>query len=227
MKRTTKIFLSVAGILACVGCLQTREDLKGSEESRESQPRYNVPPSIAAAPAHPIAGDPDRNQELLEQVRNLNGRIEVLENELQTMRAAKAAESTASLQKEQELENKVALLTETVGKLENQMGQMSSSPQGAAAPEPEETASARKGPLAQAEEDYKNKNWKSAIVNFQKYRATKGNGKSYAAATYKMAVCFQELGMKQEAKSFFEEVVAKYPGTDDAKKAQFRLKQLR
>ena len=68
------------------------------------------------------------------------------------------------------------------------------------------------------------KKWKDAIVVFSKYRDQFPKGKKYADATYKIGVCFQELGMKEEAKPFLEEVVAKFPGTSEAKKASFRLK---
>lgn len=221
-----KLFI-LGSLVFIAGCLQTRDDLKAREEGRESQPKYNVPPTLQSSnPPARQAADEGLSPDQQEQYRVLNGRIEVLENEIQKLQQAKA-------ERDQDFANKITLLTDSVARMENQIGQMSADQQAAnsLAIDRDEasagSASARKGPLAQAEDDYKNKNWKSAIVNFQKYRATKPNGKSYAAATYKMAVCFQEMGMKPEAKAFFEEIVSKYPATDDAKKAQFRLKQLR
>jgi TolA-binding protein len=45
-------------------------------------------------------------------------------------------------------------------------------------------------------------------------------------ATYKIGVCFQELGMIEEAKAFYDEVIAKYPKSNEAAKATSRLKAM-
>jgi TolA-binding protein len=40
-------------------------------------------------------------------------------------------------------------------------------------------------------------------------------------------VAFHELGKKDEAKAFYEEVVKDFPKSNAARKAQFRLKSLK
>ena len=71
------------------------------------------------------------------------------------------------------------------------------------------------------------KKYKEAIVAFQKYRDGNPKGRSYGDATYKIGVSFQELGLKDEAKTFFEEVTSKFPGSKEAKKAAARMKSLK
>ena len=48
-----------------------------------------------------------------------------------------------------------------------------------------------------------------------------------AELNYKIGVCFQEMGMKSEAKAFFEEVVEGYPKSRTAEKSKYRLKNIK
>jgi TolA-binding protein len=78
-----------------------------------------------------------------------------------------------------------------------------------------------------AEANFQKKAWKDAIVEYQKYRDRNPKGRHYSESTYKIGVCFQELGMRDEAKSFYSEVIAKFPKTKSADKAKIRLKQIK
>ena len=78
-----------------------------------------------------------------------------------------------------------------------------------------------------ADELFKAGDFKKAALSFQKYREAQPKGKKFSEATYKLGVCFQELGMKDEAKTFFEEVIAKFSQSPEAKKAKSRLKSLK
>jgi TolA-binding protein len=60
-------------------------------------------------------------------------------------------------------------------------------------------------------------------LSYERYRSSHPKGKSFAAATLKIGVCFQELGMSDEAQAFYEEVVAKFPKSKEAEKANARL----
>ena len=51
------------------------------------------------------------------------------------------------------------------------------------------------------------------------------NGKKYALATLKIGIAFQELGLKEDAKTFFDDVIAKNPNSPLAKQAKERLKK--
>jgi TolA-binding protein len=75
--------------------------------------------------------------------------------------------------------------------------------------------------------NFEDKKWKEAILSFEQYREKNPKGKHAAEAAYKTGVCFQELGMIEEAKVFYQDVLAKFPQSDMAKKAQSRLKALK
>ncbi len=51
--------------------------------------------------------------------------------------------------------------------------------------------------------------WSDAVTAFQNYREKSTNKKSatYALVTYKIGVCFQELGLGKEAETFYKSVV--------------------
>ena len=225
------------------GCLRTRNDMQGGAEARHSQPTYNTPqatdykgiassnngdsgPNNGAASGAAAVSDtqPIDTQELM---RQLLGRVEVLENDIQTLKNTQANDQAASIAREQEINAKITLLTESVAKLEAQSAAGGGAASAKAAANDNSGNNVQSNPWLQAEEDFKNKNWRSAIANYQKYRMAQPNGKNYAPATYKMALAFQELGLKQDAKAFFDEVITRFPNSEHAKKAQFRVKQLK
>lgn len=217
-----KKLLVIAGVISLSGCLQTREDLKSSEEKKVLQTQVT---SLQRSNADQSA----LYQELEEEIRSLNGKVESLENQLSVDHQQVTGTEKDGQQKIADLTNKVNLLTDTVNKQEQELQQalqaITALQQVKAAPV--EAASKEKGSFAVAESDFEAKDWNKAILGFEKYRNSNPKGKKYAEATYKMAVCFQELGMKKEAKLFFEEVINKFPDSGDAKKAKFRLKQLK
>ena len=88
-------------------------------------------------------------------------------------------------------------------------------------------AEAAKDPWATAEEKFEQKAWRDAILDYEKYRKTNPKGKNFAAATYKIGVCFQEMGSADDARAFFEEVISKFPKAKEAKSAAIRLKKLK
>lgn len=82
--------------------------------------------------------------------------------------------------------------------------------------------------LKTGNEKFEEKKWTEAISQYQAYREKTTNKKSsdYALVTYKIGVCFQELGLKAEAKTFYTSVMKNFEGTDAYKYAKYRLSQL-
>ncbi len=78
-----------------------------------------------------------------------------------------------------------------------------------------------------AQDFFGKKEWKKAILSYQKYVDESSKGKNVADAKYKIGVCFQELGMKEEAMAFYEEVIANYAKAEAGKKAKIRLAKLK
>ena len=58
---------------------------------------------------------------------------------------------------------------------------------------------------------------------YQKFRDQNPKNKKFAKATLKIGLAFNELGLKDEAKTFLEEVVAKFPQSEEAKQAKSKL----
>lgn len=83
-----------------------------------------------------------------------------------------------------------------------------------------------KGNYASGEYWLKKKEWKKAAKGYQEYRELNPNGRRYVDATFKIGVCFENLGLKKEAKAFYQEVVSKAPGSELAKRANKQLKAL-
>ncbi len=225
--------------LSVVGCLKTRAELRGDEpdvstqkqtmiaqrESRKPQPQQ-VPP-----PAYHAQEDTD------EQLRNLSGRIDTVENQMVQLNAAHAGDKDGVNKEKQAFDSKFQAYEEALRKIEAQMHAMNEDigKLRLAMEKPEKTEKAEK-PAGKpqpnkAYEDgetlFAQKKFKEAILSYQKYRDNMPKGKFYADATYKMGVCFQEAGLKDEAKVFFDEVTNKFPGSKEAKKAAFRAKQIK
>ncbi len=72
----------------------------------------------------------------------------------------------------------------------------------------------------QAEKFFKKKNWKSAIITYEKYREKNKKGAFYRQSTFQIGRCFQKLQMYKEAKVFFREVAESFPGSVEAKEAK-------
>jgi TolA-binding protein len=213
-----------------MGCLQTRESLKEEEQSRIMQEQVSV-----LQKSHADSGS--RFEELNADIRSLSGRIEYLEKQISDNEKAKSD----SKSEKEALDKKLEIFQEALGKLEtqvqtlsNELGELKSvKSQAAQAAQTVKDAvdstnkNSKNSGIEAAEVLFKESKWKEAILSYQKYRDTHSKGKFFAEATYKTGVCFQELGMKEDAISFYEEVLAKFPSTDQAKRAKIRLKKLK
>lgn len=237
----TRSTFFVCTLVLLTGCLKTRADLRaeGSEpevqKQTAGQQREERIAKNTSAPAAPAKPPPmttaARFEEYDDQMRHLNGRLDVVENSISQLVAGKQGENAAQAKDKQMLDLKLQAYEEALKKLETQIVTLNDEVarlKTAAAP-PAPVASPRslaKGrtPFDEGEAHFNAKKWKDAIDSYQKYRDSYPKGKSYAEATYKIGACFQELGMKDEAKLFFEEVKEKFPGSKEAKKAAIRLK---
>lgn len=153
-----------------------------------------------------------------EQFRELLGRIEEMEAKASTQGDA------ASQDKVKDLE---AALSEMVGQqeaLKKEIAELRAS--GAKASAAESKKATATGDLAVADKHFSTGNWSVAIEEFQKYRELNPKSTEIPLVTYKIGVCFQELGMKSEAKTFYNSVIKRFPNDRAAKFAKFRLDSL-
>jgi TolA-binding protein len=241
----TRALLPLALLLT--GCLKTRGDLRS--ESTDTTPQVQTAAAqraqaaesgptvtLMAAPGKPAASAA-KVEDMDEQMRNLTGRMEVVENNLNQTTAAADAAHNEYIKDKLTLEQRVMVYEEEFKKLQadiagltEQVTALKTAAAAAPSTAPMVTmmpAPAPKDPLELATEMFAAKKWKEAAAAFQKYREAFPKGKSYADATYKIGVCFQELGLKDEAKSFYDEVIAKFPKAKEAKKASIRNKSLK
>jgi TolA-binding protein len=83
-----------------------------------------------------------------------------------------------------------------------------------------------KNPFELGESRFEQKSWREAIFAYEDYRKSYPKGKNFGAATYKIGVSFQELGMLDDAKPFYDEVISKFPKSKEADRARSRLKAI-
>lgn len=257
MKKLTLIFF----MLALSSCLKTRSELAGVEQeniygermaANQLEAQQSQVTNVASDTAV-VNVTPEEKDEL---IRGLNGRVEVLENQLQTMTKEREEEK-------KQFEQKLTLLQEALVKLENEIhppamaddksadkksdaavasvepGMESSddlarkekgvkNEKGTKAEKSDSKKSEKKlSPLEAGEEYFAKQDWKKAILSFNQYTDETPKGKHVPEAKYKIGVCFQQLGMKEEALAYFEEVAANYGSTDAGKKSKARLAKLK
>ncbi len=217
-------------LILATGCLQTRNDVRSNEQKKVMQQQVvNMQRTNADATS--------RFADVEQTVRDLNGRLEVMENKVGQDSAA-SGESVRSLQtKNAELGERVNSLQEALTLMEKQVFALSAevnsmkSQQAADAKAAQDAAAqaskrAAQNPYELGEEHFGKKEWKQAILSYQKYRDQNPKGAKFADATYKIGVSFQELGLKDEARTFYEEVTKKFPKSDEARRGKIRLKGL-
>lgn len=215
---------ALAGALVLTGCLRTRSDVKEVEQ------RQVLAQTVNTLQKDNADGNA-RFSEVNEELRELRGRVEVVENRLQSGNATDETARKGLMEQNQELTRRLILIQESVTKMDLQIQALNAELMAVKADRSAQTAreatAAAKDPFEQGKEHFGKKDWKSAILSLQKYREASPKGKNVPEATYLIGVCFQELGMRDEARTFYEEVVGKFPKSGEAKKARTRLKSLK
>ncbi len=234
MNMQFKNLVAISLSLFFFSCLQTRSDLGANQQS---QVYHKKNAENQNAEAETVVPKIDERDEL---IRTLNGRVESLEGQLQQIQKEKQTAQSAVNPDSQ----KIALLQEALAKMELQIQKLEGSgdkPNSTPAlkssdanvkiktenkPAATVVATKKQNPFEIAEAHFQSKEWKKAILSYQAYVEEFSKGKSVAEAKYKIGVCFQELGLKDEASAFYEEVVAGYAKTESGKKAKIRLSAL-
>lgn len=172
-----------------------------------------------------------RFNDLDEDIRQLHGRVEVVENRLTQYDNQQQSLAKGDSERLNEANQKFTMVQQELIRMQNEIdqlkGQLASQQAQSSASAAQSAADAKKNSMELADESFEKKEWRKAILNYQKYRETNPKGKKVAEATYKMGVCFQELGMNDEARTFYDEVIAKFGKSDEARRARTRLKSLK
>ncbi|HEY1078625.1 MAG TPA: tetratricopeptide repeat protein [Bdellovibrio sp.] len=213
--------------LFLTGCLKTRNEVRDNEQ-RQVQQQQTVSMQKAEASS--------RVTDLEEQIRELTGRVDVVENRQGQSNSGVENALKSTSEQNRDLNQKVAILQEALIKMEKEVyalnAEMGALKAQKAAAQAEAVAAAntknsKKDHFEAAQKSFDSKEWKQAILSYQKYRDEYPKGQKFADATYKIGVSFQELGMKDEAKTFYDEVIGKFPKSEEARRAKIRLKGLK
>ena len=223
-----KIFVIALLGFASVGCLKTRSQVEQQDQTKVQGSKQAQNQNEAQNAANvPEEKPPIDEKELLRQTM---GKVEVLEAEIAQLKTSQAAQAqNGSVDPE-----KFRLMQEVVVRLEAKMAAMDAEKQAQIAQAQAKVAAADEAAKQSkftafqiAEAHFKNKEWKKAILSYQKYSEEMPKGKFVSDAKYKIGVSFQELGLKDEAVAFYEEVIAQFPNSENGKKARYRLSQIK
>lgn len=213
---------------ALTACLRTRADLRQETEQKTEMK------SQLSQLQRSEARDELRFQEYETQFRQINGRMESLEYKWEQSQRLKEETLSSQEAEKSQREERMRIFEEALRALEGQVQQLTqelelikSENAALALAKEKQAVSLQKGNFKSATEAFAKKDWKAAIVGFQKYREMNPKGRHYALATFKIGVCFRELGMAADSKAFFEEVVEKFPKNKEAAQAKTYLKSLK
>lgn len=213
--------------LLVTGCLTTRSDLQGGTQQKSEIDVIREEKTQGLM----------RLTQIEEQLRSMNGRMEVLESQAQNQGATRGeAINNESFMR---LEEKFDILRKAVDELDRKVsGKKSGSVSNKKAlksvkalplkktPDVKKKASMasiKSTPFDRAEGHLKNNNFIKAIDGYQKYRELNPNGLRYDRATYNIGIAFSKMGFHDEAKVFFEEVSRDGKDSSLAKMAKAHL----
>lgn len=212
--------------------LQTRTQMQQQEEKKVIQEQVKGLQTTRADTQNKI-------QEVSGEVLTLNGRIETLEAKIASLERGFQMHNRQGDQAVVEVGNRVRTLEEAsiglnqrldgvIEELKNLRAAIDSSSHGKGEKSSAHanTKGPEKGPFNAGEDEYAKQNWGEAILSYMKYREQNPTGKRYAEATFKIGYAFQQMGKGAQAKSFYQEVVNRFPGTPHAKKASAQLQKL-
>ncbi len=223
MKQNLLKLLLTVYAFSLTACLLTRHDIKTKENNSQLETQVqNLQKINAETDTHVV--------DLDQTVRELSGRVEIIEAKTKTDEQKNANKDLEKDTKFQIYEQAISKNEKEIQALKKEIAQLKyiaqTKPKAKSKKTKAKKSKAPKGNYTSAEYYFKKKDWKSAITGYQKYREANPKGKRYSESTYKIGVCFQELGMIDNAKIFFQEVVEKYPKSRQAKKSKYRMKKL-
>ncbi len=199
-----------------------------SLQTRSSKVKVRKESDLVMALRRQNANLKAKNLEYEEQFRISTGKIE----ELQILARRTQDKSQKRLGEENQqlraYKDSVSELLIEKKKLENQILVLKASNQ-QAKKEVKSAKMSAKEHLKVGNKYFEGKKWSEAAAEYQAFRGKAKNKKNedYALATYKIGVCFQELGMAKEAKTFYKSVVRKHKKFKAAKYAEYRLAKLK
>ena len=228
---------SLVIVTSLTGCLMTRTDVEETENKRKMQDQVS----------HLQKNNADQQvlfNEVNADMRELGGRVEVLENRIRTQDNDRQKSNLSLEQQLAEANKKILLLQEEMTKMEAQMTAMNAALQAqlasggsmppagtagaaAAATSGNHAVDPKANTFDTAEDFYEKKDYQNAILWYQKYREKFPKGKKVPDSLFKMGESFRALNMKDDARSFYNELVQRFPNSSQAKLAKARIAKLK
>lgn len=223
---------AAAALLAgLTGCLETRSSVKEVEEKQVLRKQVSTLQQSTADVS-------SRFNEIEDDLRKANGRGEAIDARLTQIKERAEKNDFALESKLKEQEAKFTAFREEMVKMQTDINELKTANQalqaaitaGAAAGSSSSgsasSSTGEKNAFDRGEAKFEAKAWRDAIFAYEEYRKASPKGKHFVPATYKIGVSFQELGMLDDAKLFYEEVISKAPKSKEADRSRTRLKAL-
>lgn len=223
--------IATAALLAgLTGCLETRSGQKEQEEKQVLRKQVSTLQQSTADVS-------SRFNEIEDDLRKTNGRAESLDARITQIKDRAEKNDFALENKIKEQDAKFTAFREEMSKLQTELAEVKASNQalqaalqaGAAAGASSAATgggTSDKNAFDRGEAKFEAKAWRDAIFAYEEYRKANPKGKHFTTATYKIGVSFQELGMNDDAKLFYEETISRSPKAKEADRARSRLKNL-
>ncbi len=233
MKHMRIIFLLSMSLILSVACLQTRDKIENDKEKKVLKEQMK---SLQASTANSTA----QMQEINDEFRRLYGKIEAVEAYQNRQRQGQSNQTKSLQEQVQSINEKQKIFQEAIGKLDEQMktliDQMNKltnqvniigARKASAKKKVNNSSKVPKGNFAAGQYHFKRKNWIEAAQAYEKYRSMNPGGRRFALATLNIGISFQNAGDPEGAKSFYNELIKKYPKSGEAKTARNLLKKLK
>lgn len=230
--------------LSSAACLKTRAQLKDQDKTEREVSTTKTTPT----PVQEVQGQYVMD-EIKSELTRISGRIEDLER---TQKQGNQNAATANKEELKKIENRIAELEqaqanmiEALKKLQETQAQAQVEPKellekaksqmdaGQKEAAVETLTAYLKNPKAKKSEEatymraeayYALKQYKKAIVDYSKFPEKYTKSTHLPSALLKIGLSFEALGMKEDAKGFYQELVEKFPKSSEAKKAKAKLK---
>ncbi|MGE0614755.1 MAG: tetratricopeptide repeat protein [Bacteriovoracia bacterium] len=238
MKKRALVFSGVILFISGVGCLKTRADLRGDNDQNTR--------SGQTEPGE-IRGNSYAIDEIKSEINRLNGRIEDIERARQADKASSGKDANEARIKQ--LEDRIAemeiALTATqealkkaqtappkdpgelfdTGKKQHIAGKLDEAVKSfsaylAAAPSGGHVEDAY---FLRGESHFSLRNYKKAIADYSQFPEKYNRSRHMPQALYKIGLSMENLNMATEAKAFYQELVEKYPKSNEAKLIKAKL----
>lgn len=227
-----KSFSFILLVVCLTGCLRTRADLK--KEASEpitvvENPDVKAVKSENMTPQEEQAAAVEKLKvdEVQDQMRELIGRLEVLEKDKEVAQFGSTEKQAKELETAKKMEERLLLYEQAISRLEQEVVTLKKQVVDLTTAKVKKSSNVKKGPYELGTQFLKQKKWKEAIYQYKKYLDKYPKGRRVAESTYYIGVSFQALGLKNEASHFYKEVVERFPKNKIASKAKVQLKKLK